>query len=145
MNQVTTSKRNIKARDRERDAVALRLAGASYDKIAEAVGYSNRSGAYHAVKKYLNKTAAVALETAEELKQQELQRLDAMFLAAYQSATKGDVKYIDSCLKIMAARAKLLGLNAPEKVDVDGNVATPKTYADWVKIETMRRKHNSGV
>ena len=27
----------------------------------------------------------------------------------------------------------------PDKIDLSGNVTTPKTYAEWVKIETQRK------
>jgi len=27
----------------------------------------------------------------------------------------------------------------PDKIDLGGNVAVPKTYAEWVKIETQRK------
>ena len=54
----------------------------------------------------------------------EVERLNELFKSAYPKAKKGDEKSINSCLKIMERKAKLLGLDAPEKQEVDnkGNI-----------------------
>ena len=44
------SKHRLDALDREVAALQLRQAGLSYQRIADRLGYSNRSGAWHAVR-----------------------------------------------------------------------------------------------
>jgi hypothetical protein len=62
-------------------------------------------------------------EEAVHVRDLELQRLDDLYLIAYRAIIDGnDLAGIDRCLRIMERRAKLLGLDAAEKVDVQGLV-----------------------
>lgn len=59
----------------------------------------------------------IVQEPAEELVKIELERLDDMWQKQYQKAVqKGNTLALESCLKIMERRAKLLGLDKPTKV-----------------------------
>ena len=100
-------------------AVELTLAGYSYDDIAEQVGYANRGSAWRAVQSTLH---AKALETADEYRELELARLDALPSAHWQAALSGEnLKAAELCLRISAQRTKLLGLDlvVPEKDTAD--------------------------
>jgi hypothetical protein len=55
-------------------------------------------------------------ELAKELRELENLRLDAMFAAVYPMAIKGDVRAVDTCLRIMTRRAAINGLDAPRGV-----------------------------
>lgn len=130
--------------DAERDAKAARLRarGWSYSRIAVELGYTDKGNAYHAVQRILVETIA---EPAAELRQIELARLDALYEAAlgvlerrHITVSNGRVVYvsdkdgvetpleddapvlqaIDRCLRIQERRAKLLGLDAPAKLEV---------------------------
>jgi hypothetical protein len=70
--------------------------------------------------KELNLLAKECLEEASKVRDLELQRLDALYLVAYAEVEEGNVPAIDRCLRIMERRAKLLGLDAAEKVNVNG-------------------------
>ena len=53
----------------------------------------------------------------------ELRRLDELCLSAYRAISDGnDLAGIDRCLRIMERRAKLLGLDAAEKVEHSGDL-----------------------
>jgi hypothetical protein len=99
--------------DKRRQAVELRLAGATYAVIADRLGYANHGSARKAVLVAL-KTAI--REPAAEVLDRELERLDTMLLGLWAQARRGDVVAIDRVLKIMDRRAKYLGL---DKVQVD--------------------------
>jgi hypothetical protein len=121
------------ARRRELRALELRLAGASYAQVGMALGV-NRSRAYRIVMRALDR---LIREPAEQVRQLELARLDQLWVEAYRvlrrqhpviSAGKVVVhpdtgqpledpapvlSAIDTLLRIMERRARLLGLDAP--------------------------------
>lgn len=87
-------------------ALELHLAGATYDAIAEAVGYAGRSGAYKAVQEALADLGEPA--ATSEAAATELARLDAMLTGLWPKARRGDVQAVDRVLKISERRALLL-------------------------------------
>lgn len=114
------SPRLIDAAEKRAKALELRKAGATYDQIARQVGYADRGGAYRAVATALKQ---ITEEPAHEVRQLELERLDAMLLGLWPNARKGKEGAIDRALRIMERRAKLLGLDTPLKADVGGLVS----------------------
>ena len=72
--------------------------------------------------KELNLLAKECLEEASKVRDLELQRLDALYLVAYAEVEDGNIPAIDRCLRIMERRAKLLGLDAAEKVEHSGDL-----------------------
>jgi hypothetical protein len=114
-----TSKFRLAAFEKQKRALEFRLAGASYSSIAETLGYANKGGAHKAVMAALEKTIQ---EPADRVRNMELERLDRLWFAVYQQATKGDAKAGQLCLSIMDRRAKLLGLDAPKKSEISGSI-----------------------
>jgi len=112
-----TTGRIVQAAEREKAAFALRIAGATYTQIGAQLGIS-RSGAYRAVARVLERTRNDADTGANELRRLETERLDALQVALWGLASKGDTGAIDRILKIMERRARLLGLDAPTRGDV---------------------------
>jgi hypothetical protein len=100
-------------------AFELRKAGASYELIAEKLGYSNAKSAESSIRRVL--ASKYKPEDVEEVVQLELARLDALQLIAWRRAKDGDLSAIDRILKIMERRAKYLGLDTSEPQN-DGNV-----------------------
>jgi hypothetical protein len=102
--------------EKEAKALELRKAGATYEKIAAALGYAGRDGAYRAVNRAL---ADLTQEPAEELRTLELERLDAMQLALWRVAmdtgNRQQPRAVEMVLAVMARRAALLGLDAPKR------------------------------
>lgn len=95
---------------RQRRALELHLAGATYDAIAKAIGYADHTGARTAVKAAL--AGAVSIADDEDVLHTELARLDAMLVGLWSGARRGDVAAIDRVLKISERRASLLTLAA---------------------------------
>lgn len=129
----------------ERDAEACRLRGErrmSYQQIADAMGYGDKGSAYRAIQRGL---AAIPQEAAAEVLRLELEKLDTLERAALEvlerqhvTVSHGKIVYrataggqaeplfddapvlqaIDRMLKIQERRAKLLGLDAPKRLEV---------------------------
>lgn len=127
------TKQTVEAADRTRQALELRMAGYTYDAIAEQLGYRNRSGAYLAVDRALKATLR---EPADHVRELEQDRLDRLQRGVWDDAIKGDSFKVDRVLKIMERRADLLGLDAPKKVA--GTTPDGKQPAPITRIEIVR-------
>lgn len=138
-------KTGLETVERQRAALALRGAGVSYAAIAARLGFANASGAWKAVQRALKTTLQ---EPADDLRQLELQRLDAMHAAIWPHAMRGHLKSVDTILRLMERRARLLGLDAPKQhhvaVDMTLREMAERAAADagldaaWVLAEAER-------
>lgn len=99
---------------RQKMALQLRLGGASYPEIGEKLGHS-QSTVYNDVQKALRD---IPRTEADQLRTEELARLDRLQRAVWAQALEGKVTYVDRALKIIDRRARLLGLDAPSQVEV---------------------------
>lgn len=117
----------IKAHERHLAALELRKAGASYQTIAERLGYRSSSGAHKAVSSALKATLR---EPADELRELEVTRLDAALLAIWRRVQSGDERAIDRLLGIMKRRAALLGLDRPARRELSGPDGGPIEVSD---------------
>jgi hypothetical protein len=135
----------VTAAERQKQAMELRKAGASYSAIAERVGYASESGARKAVATVLARIVAEANESAGELRAMTLERLDAMILAIWPACRRGDLGAIDRVLRIEAQRAKLLGLDAPERVDVAASVRPGEEMSADEALAILRAARVAGL
>ena len=103
-----TSPRRLAAADKQRQALELRKAGATFHSIAQALGYATAQGALMAVEAGLRKTLQ---QPADELRRLDLERLDTLLLAVWPQARQASFGAIDMVLKILTRKAKLLGLD----------------------------------
>jgi len=131
-NHENASGRRVLAAQRERQALELRLAGATYQFIAEKTGYRHAASAYRAVMRGLARIRAGAAETAEQLRLVEDARLDRMLRALDDRIRAGDVAAVNVVLRIMQRRAAMWGLDAPVSVaqDVTGEIIVKWQDAD---------------
>ncbi|NKY50176.1 hypothetical protein [Nocardia vermiculata] len=102
-------------RDRQMRALRLRMAGAPWAAIAEELGYADPSGPFRAVESLLNRQES---EAAETYRQMEDMRLDVALRKVWPGVMTGDLKAIETMLKVHDRRSKLHGLAAPAKVMV---------------------------
>jgi hypothetical protein len=105
--------------ERRGKAIALRLAGLDYETIAQRLGYSGRAAAYKDIERALAANLAQERASSEELRKVELLRLDRLQAAAWQAAATGDLRAIETVLKVIDRRCKLLGLDAPVRSRVE--------------------------
>ncbi len=113
------SSARVTAAARRAEALRLRAAGKSYAEIARALGV-NESTAWRLVKREFDRLNAATRETAHEVRRLELDRLDGLHEALWAKARSGDTQAIFAALRIMERRAKLLGLDAPTRVGLEG-------------------------
>ena len=121
---------NVELTLKEIKAVQLRSSGATYQDIADALGYESRSSAFRAVRRALQRWGS---EAVDELRVLELARLDQITLKLWpkvlgrpardhgdgtqDAPVPPDMKAMELYLKVSQRRAKLLGLDAPTMVD----------------------------
>ncbi len=110
--------RTLDTAERDGRACALRRDGATYQEIADRLGFADRSAARHAVERAL---AAAVREPAAELRELELMRLDRLYLVASELLDGDDLdvrlKAVDRLVRISERRSRLLGLDAPTKIE----------------------------
>lgn len=110
-------------RDRQQQALDLRLLGHSYENIAKELGYADRSGARKAVLAILDRRET---EAAEQYRRVEGDRLDKKTLTTWTNLRKAEAdgdhasiaRYINALVRISERRCKLLGLDAPTQVEL---------------------------
>jgi hypothetical protein len=123
-----TSAAKARTLERQTRALELRRAGLGYEAIAAQIGIG-KSQAHRLVVAGLAESKAQIAASADDLRSEEISRLDGMLLGLWPRARKGEVAAVDRVLKIAERRAKLLGLDAPTKVaetDPVGNAVGPR-------------------
>jgi hypothetical protein len=107
-------RRHLDVAERQRQALKLRWAGASYRAIAQQLGCS-LGNAWKSVRAGIKKTLQ---EPADEVRKLESERLDRLMLACWPLATANppDLGAVDRVLEIMKRRAELNGLDAPKQL-----------------------------
>jgi hypothetical protein len=102
--------------EKEARIIELRRTGATWELIAKATGYANASGAHKAYQKALGRIIEPKIE---ELRATEIDRLDRLQFAIWERAKEGDIKAIDAVLRILDRRVRILGLDAPTKIQAE--------------------------
>ncbi|UQB71255.1 hypothetical protein KI427_16690 [Rhodococcus ruber] len=119
-----TDPQNLDASEKARQALAARRDGKQWAEIAGELGYADASGAYRAAKRLLDRTE---FEAVEEYRAIEADRLDEAHRIQYErlktAVDRGaDLSAVASAVsaivRISDRRSKLLGLDAPTRVDV---------------------------
>lgn len=105
--------------EKEIKIIELRRAGVTWEKIALETGFRNASGAY---KMYQRAAERMVRPHLEEYRDMQLDRLERMHMAVWPRAKDGDLRAIETALRISDREAKLLGLEAPLKVQAEVTV-----------------------
>jgi len=116
--------------EKERQVVQYRQTGATFDAIAKKLGYADESGARLAFKRAMERMRDDALNN--EMRELHRQRLEVALTAIWPDVVKGDLEAIKVMLKILERDAKLYGIDAPVKTEVevtsyDGNLLRQRT------------------
>lgn len=113
---LTPNKAQLKEQDRQ--ALTLRMGGATYDQIADRLGFADRSGARKAVLRATSTEDQALAEMRDEQRRESLARMDRMLTAIWAAAlgdpanqVPPDEKLIAKALDIEKRRAALLGLD----------------------------------
>lgn len=106
------SPRAVAVEKKRAEALELRLAGWIFSAIGEAIGVSE-GRAYELVEEAL---ASIVHPPLEKVREMELTRLDALLTTYFPQAIQGNSVGFGIVERIMAMRAKYLGLYAPLQV-----------------------------
>jgi hypothetical protein len=132
--------------DREIKVLELRRVGLTWVRIAEEVGYKDHTGAYAAYKRAIKRTMQ---QPADELREQELDRIDRLQVAVWPAAMKGDTRAVLTIVRLMERRAKLTGLDMPIKIEQDvttwtGGDSIDRAVRDLASLLTRNDATGSG-
>lgn len=107
--------RTQQSAEADTEALRLRTAGLTYRQIATALGVDVAT-AHRRTQRALE---AIPFDAVDEHRQLEAERLDSLTQAIWQSAMSGNLKAIDTALRVMERRARLLGLDLPVRQVVE--------------------------
>lgn len=107
---------------RRAECIQLRLAGVDWETIAERLKYASRGAACEDFRRALEATRADVAAAAEDAREIEAARLDRLQAGFWAKAIKGDKQAGEMVLRILARRARMLGLDSPAQVAVDATV-----------------------
>lgn len=108
----------ILSAERRAKALNLRLSGATYTQIAEAVGYKSATGARNAV---ITEMEKLPRENAKELRAMQLARLHQLMLIIQPQVMAGDLVAVRTMQGIMRDMNELMGIGAEFDADTTGN------------------------
>jgi hypothetical protein len=112
---VTTTPEAIERRERDLQCVELRKAGATWQSIADTLGFADPGHAYKRFQVVMKDYPREDVETARNIISD---RYDAMIRALWPKVLKGNEWAIDRVTRISESQAKLLGANRPEKLEL---------------------------
>ena len=132
--------------EKERQVVQYRQGGATFDAIAKKLGYADESGARAAFKRAMERMRDDALNA--EMRELHRQRLEVALTAIWPDVVKGDLEAIKVMLKILERDAKLYGIDAPVKTEMevttyDGNLLRQRTREIVEAIREIRESPDS--
>lgn len=104
---------------KEQKAYELRLSGKTFKEIATELKYADASGAFQA---YQRAREVVSLDNLGEWRLLELERLSIMQTALWARTMEGHIPSVNATLRIFDLRAKLIGLYAPERHQIESQV-----------------------
>lgn len=104
--------------ERRKKAIALRIAGVDWQGIADQLGYASRGAACTDVTRALKKNRVEEAEQVEQLRYVESQRLDRLQAVVWGKSVKGDLRAVETALRIIDRRVKLYGLDATKSIEI---------------------------
>ena len=116
------SLRRLDAVEKQRRAVELRLAGRTFQEIADTLGYSTHSGAINAVKDVLQKTLGVP---SAEFRELTLERLTKILQVQWPDMLRGELPAAKVCLQAIGDMRQLMGVDMPARVEHSGPEGNP--------------------
>lgn len=120
---------------RQLAALDMRIGGLSYraiaDKLSTAESTISHVQIYRDIENELKRLADLRADKTETLRELELQRIDKIVEHLDSWVASGNVGAVNAWLKASERRSKLLGLDAPSKVDA--KVSGTLKWEDVVK------------
>lgn len=152
--QPASSPDRIDHRARAVEATRLRAEGVPYREIADRLGYPSENAANKAVLGLLRRTESDAVDDLRALEAERLDYLTRVTLdgiTASMSSPQGlSGPLVSAAVRISERRARLLGLDAPQRVDLASPVdidAVAREFTDLLETATgvdVSRRRGSG-
>lgn len=135
----TPKAKRAQVADRRAKAIALRLAGMDWQTIADRLDYPSRGAACTDVSRAMEANLEEQRTAVEVMREVESERLDRLQAAAWQSAARGDLKAIETVIKLIDRRIKLHGLDTPVRTEVTGADGGPLAFSrvDAAELEAL--------
>ncbi len=116
------SPRRIEAINKQRQSLELRMAGRTWQEIADNVGYKSHSGAIAAVESALQRTLE---PPASEYRALTLERLTKVLQVHWPLMLQADAVSTRLCLQVIGDMRQLMGLDSPARVEHTGADGAP--------------------
>lgn len=84
-------------------------------------------------------------ELVEQVRALQLQRLDELTAAAMPNAMQGNARSIDTVLKIEVMRSRIVGTEAPKKIEHGGSIGHVHEIADADEVARLEEAFKSSV
>lgn len=117
------------AAERRVKALQLRIGGASFRAIGDALGVSEKT-AWQDVQRATKHLAEMELDHAAEYVALEEARLDVAMLAIASQVRMGKIEAVNTWVRISESRRRLRGLDAPTKIAQTNPDGSPAEYAE---------------
>lgn len=129
-----TSPIKIKTSEKRAMALDLRKNGYTLQEIGDNLQCSFQY-AHRLVSDALAELVKYSTQSAEELRELESTRLDALWEKTFEDAKNGNLSAINTCIRISERRSKLYGLDGTQKIEHSGGVNISLILADCSKKE----------
>ena len=116
------SPRRIEAQNKQQQALELRMAGRTWQEIAEHLGYKGHTGAYEAVKVALSRSNHEAVQDYRNLT---LGRLTKVLQVHWPVMLQADPGASKLCLQTIKDMRELMGLDSPTRLEHTGADGAP--------------------
>ena len=116
------SPRRIDAQQKQQQAMELRMAGRTWQEIADHLGYASHTGAYEAVKVALSRSNH---EAAEDYRSLTIGRLTKILQVHWPLMLQADNNSTRLCLQTIKDMREVLGLDSPSKFEHTGADGAP--------------------
>ena len=122
----------VAQRERVAKALELRKAGATFQVIADRLGWANPQGASVAIKRALDE---LVQEGAEDLRRMEYERLNTMLLILWPRVQAGDYPAIDRAMRIGERIAILMGVHMaqPQAMNQTNVIVIDGSQNDYIE------------
>jgi len=107
--------------ERRVKAFELRKQGQSYRAIGQVLGVSHAQAQRDVVEE-LDRLNALTRAHAEDYRRLQLERLEDLLAAVWPAAIDGDIAAQGAVLRIIERQSRLLGLDAPARIDIEQRI-----------------------
>lgn len=114
----TTKAQRAATAERRARAIGMKLAGATYEQIADALHYASRGAACTDIQRAMEQSLAEQHRDAEVLRHELVLQLSRVKAAMWPAMLKGDTKAADVVIRAIEKIAKLTVPDAPTRVEL---------------------------